>query len=209
LRRHYFIEIQSVFHAHKFVFAPSLTINPPLGLSADAWGEHRASLQNTAKNHEDLYSQERSLFLMFVAGVSCVESTCYAMAAAASHPQVCCLVFNVERQRNCTPVRLWDWLTPYDKASHLVTTLGTLVQSPEWRFWIGLRNRMTHRSNLPRRHFASMGASLPEVNPLNYAPTSTTPEIDADLNDWDMLHKWLADQLRDLLIGGATMLRAS
>ena len=49
--------------------------------SADAWREHRESLEGGTKNHEDLYLQERSLFMMFVAGVSCIESTCYALAA--------------------------------------------------------------------------------------------------------------------------------
>lgn len=177
--------------------------------SADAWREHRASLENGTKNHEDYYSQERSLFMMFVAGVSCVESTCYAMAAAASHPLVCSLAFNVEQQRNCTPGRLRDWLVPYVKSAQLVATLDALAASQEWRFWINLRNRMTHRSNLPRRHYAAVGAPAPQVNPLNYASTSSTPEIDSDFNDWDVLHRWLADQLRDLLIGGTALLRAS
>ncbi len=175
--------------------------------SADAWREHRESLENGTNNHEDLYSQEQSLFMMFVAGVSCIESTCYAMAAAASHPQVCALEFNVEQQRQCSPGSLRIWLEPHVKAAQLVGTLSAIVVSQEWRFWLNLRNRMAHRSNLPRWHYASVGGPPPQVNPLRYASTSSTPEIDADFNDWDALHKWLAHQLRELLIGGMSLLR--
>lgn len=176
--------------------------------SSDAWREHRASMERGTKSHEQYYEQECSLFTMFVAGVSCIESTCYAMAAAASHPQVCGIRFDGAMQRMCSPSRVREWLAGFNKAASLVSALDSLAASSEWRLWIDLRNRMTHRSNLPRRHYASVGAPPPVVKPLNYAPTSSTPEIDADYSDWDALHGWLAHQLRVLLKGGAEMLKA-
>lgn len=36
-RRHYFLEIQSAFHTIKTIFAPSVTVSPPRGLSAEEW----------------------------------------------------------------------------------------------------------------------------------------------------------------------------
>lgn len=177
--------------------------------SFDAWHEHRESVKayGGGRNHEDVYQQERSLFLMFSAGVSCIESTIYALAAAASDSSVCGITFTNKEQRACSPSRLLTWLTPYPKAANLVAALQELLAASEWELWVDLRNRMTHRSNLPRRHFASAGAPPPQVNPLNYAPTSSTPEIDADFADWDALHQWLALQLQKLLLSGIALLR--
>ena len=179
--------------------------------SSDAWKEHKESVQTYGggRNHEDLYLQERSLFLMFSAGVSCIESTTYALAAAASDPNVCGIAFTPKEQRTCSPNRLLQWLTQHPNAADLVAALQHLLAAPEWAVWVDLRNRMTHRSNLPRRHFASVGAPPPQVKPLNYAPTSSTPEVDADLADWDALHEWLAHQLRKLLLSGAELLRGA
>ena len=146
---------------------------------------------------------------MFSSGVSCIESTTYALAAAASDSSVCGIAFTNKEQRACSPSRLLAWLTPHPKAADLVAALQELLAAPEWELWVDLRNRMTHRSNLPRRHFASVGAAPPQVNPLNYAPTSSTPEVDADLTDWDALHKWLAQQMQKLLLSGTELLRGA
>ncbi len=179
--------------------------------SFDAWHEHRASIEahGGGKNHEDVYIQERSLFLMFSSGVSCIESTSYAMAAVASDPSVCGIAFTDRERRACSPSRLIGWLAPHPKAADLVAALQQLLAAPEWNLWVDLRNRMTHRSNLPRRHFASVGAPAPQVNPLNYAPTSSTPEVDAGLTDWDALHAWLAHQLKKVLVAGTALLRGA
>ena len=179
--------------------------------SSDAWNDHKKSLESFGggRNHEDIYLQERSLFLMFSAGVSCIESMTYALAAAASEPNVCGIAFSPKEQRACSPSRLLTWLLPHPKAAELSTALQHLLAAPEWSLWVDLRNRMTHRSNLPRRIFASVGAPPPQVKPLNYAPTSSTPEVDADFADWDALHEWLAHQLRKLLLSGAVLLRGA
>lgn len=179
--------------------------------SSDAWREHRASVDANGggQSHEDVYLQERSLFLMFSAGVSCIESTTYALAAAASHPSVCGIAFTKKEQRDCSPAKLLDWLTPHPKAADLVASLKEILEAPQRHLWVDLRHRMTHRSNLPRRIFASVGAAAPRVNPLNYAPTSSTPEVDADLAEWDALHTWLARQLQKLLVSGEALLRAA
>ena len=179
--------------------------------SSDAWLEHRRAVEahGDGRNHEDVYLQERSLFAMFSAGVACIESTTYALAAAASHPQVCGMAFGPKEQRACSPSRLLAWLTPHAKTAELVAALQRLLAAPEWTLWVDLRNRMTHRSNLPRRLFASVGGPPPQVKPLNYASTSSTPEIDADLADWDELHEWLSHALRELLVSGTTTLRGA
>lgn len=179
--------------------------------SFDAWHEHRTSVETHGggRNHEDVYEQELSLFLMFAAGVSCIESMTYALAAAASDQNVCGIAFTDKEQRVCSPSRLRIWLAPYPKATELVKTLNDLMVAPEWSIWVDLRNRMTHRSNLPRRIYGSVGAPLPKVNPLNYASTSSTPEVDADFADWDALHHWLAQRLKSLLLSGTALIRGS
>ena len=179
--------------------------------SSEAWIEHRQSIEihGGGKTHDDLYAQERSLFMMFSAGVACVESTIYALAAASSHPSVLSIAFGVKEQRACSPKQLLTWLTPHAKSAKIVDGLKRLLTEPEWALWIDLRNRMTHRSNLPRRHFAYSGDIPPSVKPINYAPTSSTPEVQADLMEFDALHRWLADILRVLLVGGTAMLRGA
>lgn len=179
--------------------------------SSDAWRAHRLSITNDGggRNHEHVYEQELSLFVMFSAGVACIDSTIYALAAAASHPQVCGITFDRKEQRACNPAQLLNWLTRHPGAAELVAALRRLLKAQEWALWIELRNRMTHRSNLPRRLFASVGGPPPQVKPLNYGPTSSTPEIDADLADWDALHGWLAKALNELLVSGGAMLRVA
>jgi hypothetical protein len=179
--------------------------------SFDAWNEYRTFVKayGDVRDHEKSYQQERLLFLMFSAGVSCVESTAYALAAAASDPTVCGIGFTTSEQRNCSPSRLCTWLSTYASAAQLVAALRTLVTATEWELWVCLRNRMTHRSNLPQTHYGAVGAPAPQLNPLNFAPTSSTPSVDADLGDWDLLHPWLAEQLRSLLLAGTAMLRGA
>lgn len=178
--------------------------------SFEAWQGHRGAIaaNQSERNHEDVYLQERRLFLMFAAGTSCVESLVYALAAAASDSTVFGIPFAAEEQRGCNPRRVRSWLAPFPSAAALVAELGGLGAASEWKVWVDLRNRMTHRSNLPRRHFLSTGA-VPPANPLNFAPTSSTPEVDADLPDWDALHGWLANQLKRLLVAGTHMLNAA
>lgn len=118
-------------------------------------------------------------------------------------------MFGEDEQRKCSPSQLLKWLRQNHKAAALVAVLERVTEAPEWKRYVELRNRMTHRSNLPRRSFASMGGPLPKVNPINYAPTSTTKEIDADFVAWDALHRWLADSLRELLVAGVVLLSST
>lgn len=177
--------------------------------SSDAWLEHRASIERfgDGPSAEDFYKRERALFMMFSAGVSCIESTVYALAAAASHPPVIGIAFGRKEQRECHPKGLLIWLQQHAKAAALVAELDRLTTSDEWRLFVELRNRMTHRSNLPRVINAHVGANPPPSKPLNFAATSSTPAVVADLVDFDALHRWLGSMLRDLLIAGTAMLR--
>ena len=152
--------------------------------------------------HDELYRRERYLFGMFSAGVSCIEATTYALAALASHPSVLALPFGLIEQRGCTPRKLVEWLTPHAAASALVGTLTRLHSSQEWQLWVALRNRMAHRTNLPRNIFGAVGGPAPIVTPLNFAATSSTPLVDADISDFERLRNWLAISLEALLLAG-------
>lgn len=179
--------------------------------SSDAWLEHRQSIEahGDGATSEALFRRERSLFMMFSAGAACIESATYALAAVASHPAVLGIRFGPEDQRACNPKRLHAWLKPVPTAVGLKLALHRLLSAPEWTFWIELRNRMTHRSNLPRRHSAYVGSDPPPIKPLDFAATSSTREVAADLVDFDALHRWLAVALRDLLTSGTEMLRGA
>lgn len=168
--------------------------------SSEDWQSYKHSLATiTNLTHEVLFERECALFGMFSAGVSVVESTTYAIATLLSHPSVLALKFGPEEQRRCSPRSLSNWLAHYPQAIELSDTLKMLLNSCEWSLWIDLRNRLTHRSCLPRIIHASIGAPLPVTKPIIFAKTSSTPAIDADIADFDALHIWLAATLKDLL----------
>ena len=137
---------------------------------------------------------------MFTAGVSCIESTCYALNALASHPKVLGLPFGNQEQRRCNPKRLKESLSKHPEAKALAATLDVLTGSTEWAFWIDLRNRMTHRSNLPRISHGAVGAEPPPAKALHFAATSSTPAFEADVSHLEAIFAWLAISLRNLLV---------
>ena len=174
--------------------------------ASEDWEFYKASLASYSNpTHEELFRRERALFGMFTSGVSALESTIYAIAALMSHPAVLTIPFGPAEQRKCGPARLLDWLTPHARATRLCGILATLLASSEWSLWIDLRNRMTHRSDLPRNIYASIGAPPPITKPLLFAATSSTPHIDADTTDFDALYLWLASTIRELVNEAGTV----
>lgn len=155
--------------------------------------------------HEEVYSREKTLFAMFSAGVSCMDSTAYALAALASHPRVLALPFGPKEQRACSLSRLNEWLMHRAPSTGLSAELQLVCTSNEWKLWGDLRNRMSHRSNLPCVSIASMGAPLPPAKALHFASTSSTPPIEGDLQLFDAMHLWLANALETLLTEGAAL----
>lgn len=163
----------------------------------DSWKVHGANV-----SFEEMYLRERALFGMFTAGVSCIESTCYALNALASHPTLLGLPFGEREQRSCNPTRLKESLSKHAEAQALVSTLDVLTSSTEWDLWVDLRNRMTHRSNLPRIVHGAVGAEPPPAKALHFAATLSTPAFEADVSHLEALFDWLASSLRNLLVEG-------
>lgn len=153
---------------------------------------------------EEMYLQERALFGMFTAGVSCIESTCYALHALASHPKLLALPFGEKEQRLCNPIRLQKNLLNHHSAHALAETLNVLINSNEWIQWTNLRNRMTHRSNLPRIIRGATGTDPPPMKALHFAATSSTSAFEADISNLEDMFTWLAVSLRNLLIEGTS-----
>ena len=151
---------------------------------------------------EEMYLRERALFGMFTAGVSCIESTCYALNALASHPNLLNMQFGENEQRNSSPVRLQERLSKHSRARALTNTLKILTASTDWSLWIELRNRMTHRSNLPRITRVAFGSEPPPEKALQFAATSSTQAFEADIEHLGIMFKWLANSLRQLLVEG-------
>lgn len=175
--------------------------------SSEDWLYYKTSWQikGVAVDHEEIYRRERALFGMFSSGVACIESTAYALAALASHSRIASIPFGPNEQRKCSPKKLQDWLLPTPNAAALIGTLSNLCSSAEWKLWVDLRNRMTHRSNLPRIVFATVGGQLPPPKALHFAATSSTPIVEGDLESFDALHSWLTNSLSRLLVEGENL----
>ncbi len=175
--------------------------------AGEDWEAYKRSWNELGESvpHEGIYVREKTLFGMFSAGVSCMDSTAYALAALASHPRVLALPFGVKQQRVCNLSRLNDWLTTNAPTTGLSVALQVICASNEWKLWTDLRNRMAHRSNLPRIINASVGAPLPPAKALQFAATSSTPPVEGDLPHFDTLHSWLANALQTLLVQGTAL----
>lgn len=175
--------------------------------SSEEWHNYKHSWQThgEAVDHEGLYRRERAIFGMFTAGVSCIESIAYALAVLSSHPRIGPISFGTAEQRACSPKKLLGWLSPLPKAAALAQALSRLCASAEWKLWVELRNRMSHRSNLPRVIFCAVGAEPPPARPLHFAATSSTPIVEGDLESFDALHTWLTRSLSELLIEGSNL----
>ena len=177
--------------------------------SFEDWQIYRNCLTKSIypATHEEIFLRECALFGMFSAGVSVLESTAYAISALLSHDSILAFKFGSAEQRACSPRRLFVWLTPHPKAAGLSRAVEMILNSKEWSLWVGLRNRMTHRSSLPRIVHASIGAPLPVTKPIIFAETSSTPPIDADIADFDALHHWLAKSLKELLVETSSLVK--
>ena len=173
--------------------------------SYEDWQFYRQSLALPDANHEELYRRERALFGMFSAGVSSIESTVYSLAALASDASVLAIPFGPSEQRRCNPSNLRAWVAPHTAAAKLTASLDQLLSANEWSLWVDLRNRMTHRSNLPRVIRAWVGPPPPPTKPINFAATSSTPAVEADEADFDALHYWLAKSMASLLAAGVSL----
>jgi hypothetical protein len=151
---------------------------------------------------EELYSRERNLFGAFISGVSCIEATSYAAYALASHEDVLGIKFGRWEQGHSEPWRLRNVLVSNSKASALVSALSALVDSDAWNTWVELRNRMTHRSALPRIIRGTIGGPPPPaMKPLEFAGTSSTSPTDGELDSLKALLRFLGSSLASILEG--------
>lgn len=172
--------------------------------TADAWVEYKLSWteHGPAAGFEELYLRQNALFRMFSAGVSCIDSTSYAIAALCSHTAILRLKFGPDEQRVCNLQKLTRWLSGHDRAMPLRSLVVELADSNEFTLWTELRNRMSHRSNLPRIVEGVIGGDAPPAKPLHFADTSSSRSIAGEFEEFDQLQAWLADSLRRLLVAG-------
>ena len=170
----------------------------------DSWQEKGPNI-----SFEEIYMRDRAFFGMFTSGVSCIDSTSYALLALASHPSIIDLAYGDKERRGCNPKSLQNKLESHPSARPLTDTLTELNNSDEWRLWVDLRNRLTHRSNLPRIIQGAMGAPPPSAKGLHFAATSSTPHIETDEGHLISLFTWLSNALKGLLKGGCQLVENS
>jgi len=172
--------------------------------SSENWLLYKQSCQikGDDPDHEELYCRERAFFYMFTSGVSCIESTVYALAALASHPCVASISFGPTKHRDGSkPEKLCKWLLNKPRAAPLRQALSKLSESPEWKQGRELRNRMVHRSNIPRMIISPP----PAAEALDYDATSSTESIQSGLKLSNDFHDWLTRSLTELLVGGTEL----
>jgi hypothetical protein len=156
-------------------------------------------------SHEALYRRDRALFHALVDGLSCIESTCYAIHALASHEKVLGLPFGPEEQFRSTPKSLRGVIASRRSDAAIVATLDRLTTSNEWKEWTKLRNRAAHRAALPRVIYGSIGGSPPPAKILAIAETSSSTAVSGDVADLEARFDWLSSTVRDLVIGGRAL----
>lgn len=160
----------------------------------NSWNQHGENV-----DFEELYLRERALFGMFSSGVSSMEGLCYAIYALASHPMVLGVPFGVAEQRKCNFRTLTMQLEQHQPAGNVVSEIGVITNSQEWKFWLDLRNRMTHRSNIPRVTYGAVGSSPAPAKALQFAATTSSPAFEEDVEHLQSLYSWLASSLESLL----------
>lgn len=153
--------------------------------------------------HETLYHRERALFGMLCAGQSCLECTCYAISALASHPTAFGIPFGERERKNCGPSELVGRFRAISPQDHLCLVLDEIASSARWNRWRKMRNRVSHRSNMPREIYASNGADAPSPK-VWYARTSSSPRAKGDVEAIQAMFAWLAVSLHKLLFAACT-----
>ena len=144
---------------------------------------------------EEIYSRERNLFGMFSAGVSCVESACYAAYAYASNSRVLGLPFGSDEQRLASLRVLQKVIAQIPAGATLLAPLDAIGKSDDWRTWVELRNRMTHRSNLPRHIRSAIGGPAPTAEAAEFAATSSTRPFSASPEELEGMVERLGSML--------------
>jgi hypothetical protein len=148
-------------------------------------------------DHEDLYKRECALFTLFTAGVSCIEACIYGVAAHTS--TAVGFPFGTKEQRACSPAKLRDWLKPHLAASALTAVVQDVLDSSEWTLWVEVRNRLSHRGNLPGIIYAAVGGPPPETNPILFDETTSTAAINMDVQDLNAHFEWITNTLSCLM----------
>jgi hypothetical protein len=178
-----------------------------------AW-EKWESLKNFAVrtpnggNHEDQYVTDDRMFGMLTAIVSCIESTTYSISAVASLSSVVGFSFatKAEQRNGSDPERLAKLIATSPKASALNAELTALANAAEWKLFVDLRNRVSHRSNLSRPGFAAVGAPLPPPIQFHFSATTSSPEIAMTLADFEAKLNWFTTTLRRMLVAALALL---
>lgn len=178
--------------------------------SCEAWEQIKELVHDKPNggSHEDQYQMDSHMFTMLTTMISCIESTLYSISAVASLPTVVGYMFDNKTQKKASDANwLLSQLTGHPKASLLVDELTLLIKSTDWKFLLDLRNRVSHRTNLSRVGFATVGGVLPPPIPFHYAATTNTPEIKKSVADFANYHAWFANTLRRLLVGARALLQ--
>jgi len=177
--------------------------------ACEAWARIKRLVHDKPNggSHEDQYQMDSDMFTMLTAMISCIESTLYSISAVGSLPTVVGYLFDHKAQKKGSDASwLLGMVAGNSKAAMLANELTSLAGSAQWTFLLDLRNRVSHRSNLSRVGFATVGGVLPAPVPFHYAATTNTPEIRKTVPDFESYHTWFADTVRRLIVGAHALL---
>lgn len=139
---------------------------------------------------ENIYLTDKFLFGLFINAVSTVECLSYSVWSLLSAPMVLSVSFTSREKRGCNPASLCKLLQTIEGAGSLHAAVEELDQSTTWQLCTSLRNRMTHRSKMPR--ITSIGLGPPSTS---LAETTSTEQVKVDADFVNQLIAWLSDTI--------------
>jgi hypothetical protein len=156
---------------------------------------------------EEEYLRDRALFGFFTAGLSCIESTCYALLALVNHLTLLNLPPQKMDKWRLYPQDVEKYLLERPETGALKTKLKELTVSDEYERLKQVRDRVTHRSNLPRNQTLGISNNAHQVFAKTISTKLYGEETELTINELflkDML-AWLAESVRALLVEGARL----
>ena len=154
-----------------------------------------------AADHNEIYKREKSFFGWLNAEVSAIDASFHAIYVLCALKQNFNLDFSEKARRNISPKKLADQI-PENVPSYLLKkSIVDVINSKEYGSVKELRNRMSHRGNIPR-HIKVTPGSGPDLEFLNYAATWSSAALVGDSSKIDEMMNWFASTMKSILEAG-------
>ena len=159
---------------------------------------------------EGRFRQQRDLMSFVGASLAAVESAAYACYVTLTQRQPAKFSWSeVARRRGyfySTLPKILDDV--YGPGTPLSTALKAMKASSDWEEFHDLRNTFMHRTLPSRLHEGASGPGIPSNEMVKYAGTWSHRELRSTEAQMSAKLQWIADKLRSIYTGGATLQQA-